>query len=224
MALAKAQHAHGQMHDRCAFQQKDKGKMNVYQIQKRLRARFEDMTDEQLSQVEERAIKLLHPVTGQSFCELAAEHLALSVKRNPFDIVRVIRIAPRFPGLAQQLLSNFPDEECLKDIADGWYTPMSARHADDYIHDACEEREIKSDDWLTKQAAAGDAVCVNELIAYAERFAGWVTLGNGVGGRGGINPAEVHLREERIDALASLLALFATPDKGTAEPVDQFRA
>jgi hypothetical protein len=33
----------------------------------------------------------------------------------------------------------------------------------------------------------------------------------------------VHLREERIDALASLVALFATPDRGTAEPVEQFR-
>ena len=79
------------------------------------------MTDKQLSEREERATTLVHPITQQSFCEIAAEHFASMTKRNPSSMARIKRVALRYPGLAQELLKHFPGDEELQDIKDGWW-------------------------------------------------------------------------------------------------------
>jgi hypothetical protein len=200
--------------------------MNLYQIQTKLRRCIEDMTEEQLSQAEQDAVKLKHPVTGQTFCEIAAEELARGVKRNPSDVARIRRIAPRFPGLAQELLRHFPDAQCLKDIAEGWDTLPTPRNVVAYADDFGSFRDDAAESLIAIETASGKH-SVDWLIAYAERFAPCVPLAERGGLHGGdwaewdgLNPPERHLREERIDALASLLSLFAVPDAYAPDPVE----
>ena len=202
--------------------------MNKYQVQKKLRMALDDMTDEQLSKAEQDAVKLKHLVTAQTFCELAAEDLARDVKRNPnpdVDVVRVMRVSRRYPGLAQELLKYFPNEEWLKEIAEGRDEPLTRRDPDGYAEEFYLDQE-----WATKRLdaakATGGIYSVDWLIAYAERFAAHVpfTKRGGDWDRwedwDGLNPTERHLREERIDALASLLSLFVNPDRAVACPVE----
>jgi hypothetical protein len=85
--------------------------LNKYQIETGLRAQLEPMTDKQLEEIEKQAVTFKHPTTGETFYEIAAPHLALGVKRNPSDMARVKRIAPRFPGLMDALSAHFPDDE-----------------------------------------------------------------------------------------------------------------
>lgn len=201
--------------------------MNSYQNQTKLRRRIESMTEEQLSQAEQDAVKLKHPVTGQTFCEIAAEELARGVKRNPSDVARIRRIVPRFPGLAQELLRHFPDAQCLKDIAEGWDTLPTPRNLDAYADDFGSFRDDAAENLNSIEITAGKH-SIGWLIAYAERFAACVPFAErgGLHGGGnwaewdGLNPPERHLREERIDALASLLALFAVPDAYVPDPVE----
>ncbi len=184
------------------------------------------MTEEQLSQVEQDAVKRKHKVTGHSFCELAAEELARSVKRNPSDVARIKRIAPRYPGLAKELLRYFPDAQCLKDVADGWETPPTPRNSDAYADDFGSFRDEAAENLDAIEINTGKH-SVDWLIAYAERLAACVpfTMRGGLHGEDweewdGLNPPERHLREERIDALAYLLSLFAVPDAYAPDPVE----
>ncbi len=173
--------------------------MNVWQVQKHLRVQFGNMYDYQLEEMEELAITYRHPITGQSFCELSAEYLAAGLKRDPQDMARVKRIVPRFPGLAEALLIYFPGDADLKDIAEGWGTPPKVRRASLYMVDRGTPRSLPR---------------VDNSLYVAERMAGQIPIPDGDD-----NPAEDHLREERIDALTSLLSLFSVPDAYAACPV-----
>jgi hypothetical protein len=171
---------------------------------------FADMDAVELNDREELATKMVHPVTGQTFCELAAEVLARGVKLDPTDLARVKRIAPCYIGpadakwsLPEALLLHFPGDKDFKDMADGENVPCIARNADEYID---EMRSV-----LQRTGPRLD----NDLF-HAERRAGRVEIPPGDG-----NPADVHLREERIDALAFLLSLFAVPAKFAADPVER---
>ena len=190
--------------------------MNNYRVQQELRKSLEGMKDKQLSQVEVQAVKLKHRETGQSFCELAAARLAAGVTLNPDDVVRVIRIAPRFPGLAKELLKHFPDEAKLKDIAEGRGQPVTPRNADDYLGELCDLRDDLEGKLDALRAATDEAACVKKLQVSAIQSAAWV--GDMV--RSGYSSPKQHLREERIDALASLLCLFANPDTACPDPVE----
>jgi hypothetical protein len=171
---------------------------------------YEEMDGAELNDREEAATKLVHPATGQTFCELAAEELARGVKLDPTVMARVKRIAPYYIGpadakwsLPEALLLHFPGDEDFQDIADGEYALSMARDADEYI------AEMGSALQRTRLRFDND-------IFYAERRASRVKIPPGDG-----NPADVHLREERIDALASLLSLFAVPAKFAADPIER---
>lgn len=194
------QHARPVRCDGSAVHQKEKGTMNVWKVQQYLRAQFEKMDDYQLEEREELAITYRHRVTGQSFCEMAAEHLAAGLKRNPQDLARVKRITPRFAGLAQALLVYRPDDPDLKDIAEGWDIPPKARRASAYME---------------AMGSIASLPRVDNLLYVAERRAGQIPIPDGDD-----NPADDHLREERIDALASLLSLFSVPDAYAPDPVE----
>ena len=175
--------------------------MNEFQVQKALRERFANMTDKQLSEREERATTLVHPITQQSFCEIAAEHFALMTKRNPSSMARIKRVALRYPGLAKELLTHFPGDEDLQDIKDGWWIgPPIPQDACNYQRDVLTYRP-----WLGR---------FDHYLGKAQLAAGRIARCDDDN-----DPAEWHLREERIDALASLLCLFADPDAATACPV-----
>jgi hypothetical protein len=200
--------------------------MNLYQIQTKLRRCIESMTEEQLSQAEQDAVKLKHPVTGQTFCEIAAEELARGVKRDTSGVARIRRIAPRFPGLAQELLRHFPDAQCLRDIAEGWDTLPMPRNFVAYADDFSSFRDEAAENLNAIETTSGKH-SVDWLIAYAERFAACVPFAERGGFHGenweewdGLNPPERHFREERIDALASLLSLFAVSDAYMPDPVE----
>jgi len=175
--------------------------LNFYQIQKQLRAQLEPMTDKQLETNEKQATTLRHPITGETFHELAAGHLAQGVKRNPSDVARVKRIAPRFPGLVQALSAHFPDDEDF--IWGDVPSPPNVRDANGY-----------------RQAVMCVDPCraprVHDLLYIAERMVARVALADDEN----VNDAAVHLHEERIDALASLMALFSLPDQYAASPVE----
>lgn len=175
--------------------------MNNYQVQKQLRVQLEPMTDKQLEEVEERATTFKHPHTGEAFHELAADHLAAGVKRNPRDMARVKRVASRFPGLFEALLVHFPDD---KDFMWEDAPPLNARDANDYRHAV----------GGILPCGMGPRVC--NALYNAERRAARVALSP----EANVNDAEAHLREERIDALASLIALFSLPDRYAARPVE----
>ena len=200
--------------------------MNLYQNQTKIRRAIEDMTEEQLLQAEQDAVKLKHPVTGQTFCEIAAEELARGAKRNPSDVARVRRAAPRFPGLAQELLRHFPDAQCLKDIAEGWDTLPTPRNSDAYADDFGSFRDDAAENLNAIETTSGKH-SVDWLIAYGARFAACIPFAERGGLHGGdreewdgLTPPERHLREERIDVLASLLSLFGVPDAYAPDPVE----
>ncbi len=158
------------------------------------------MTDKDLETNEEHATTFKHPVTGETFHELAAAHLAQCVKRNPSDVARVKRVAWRFPGLAEALLAHFPNDE---DLEWGGTPPPNARDANDYISAVGRAR-----------CEGGPRVC--NMLHDAEKRAGRIAI---IADEN-VNDAEAHLREERIDALASLIALFSLPDRFAASPVE----
>lgn len=194
--------------------------MNDYQVQTALRKAIECMTDLQFAQVEEDATKLIHPETGQSFCELAAEYFAAGVKRNPLDIYRISRIARRYPGLAQALRAYFPDEDDLKDIAEGWQRPPTPRDPKDYEGEMCAIAEMAAAALDAAEAEKGK-YSVDWLIAHAERWAACCTLYMSAANVDGLlNLPERQLWEERVDALSALLSLFANPDAAVAVPVE----
>ena len=149
-----------------------------------------------------RVLTFKHPITGETFYEIAAPHLALGVKRNPRDIARVKRIASRFPGLSEALRVHFPDDE-------------------DFIW-ADEPAQMN----LRSSTAYMSAVGRVALIEGGPRVCNALRVAEGRAGRSApiadenVNEAEVHLREERIDALASLIALFSLPDRFAASPVE----
>jgi hypothetical protein len=178
--------------------------LNIYQIQKQLRAPSEAMSSEQLEEIEQRATTIKHPITGETFNELAATHLALGVKRNPGDMARVKRITPRFPGLADALLVHFPSDKDFKDIAAGWPSPSEVRDEDEYLRDMHRKRYLPRVDNLLYIAE----LKAGRLTNWYDPF--WLEIG--------LNLAIVHLHEERVDALASLLALFALPDQYAPNP------
>jgi len=159
------------------------------------------MTDKQLEENEKQAVTFKHPITGETFCEIAATHLALGVKRNPRDILRVKRIASRFPGLSEALRVHFPDDE-------------------DFIW-ADEPAQMNVRSSTVYMSAVGRAA----LHEGGPRVCNALRVAEGRAGRSApigdenVNEAEVHLREERIDALASLIALFSLPDRFAASPV-----
>jgi hypothetical protein len=173
--------------------------LNEYQIQTQLRAQLEPMTDKQLEETEQSVTTFKHPITGETFHELAAAHLALGVKRNPGDMARVRRIASRFPGLTDALLAHFPDDWGLQ-----WNIPAETLEANRY-------RKALGE---IHPCSRGPRVC--NLLYNAERKAARIALVSDED----VNDAEVHLREERIDALASLIALFSLPDRYAASPVE----
>lgn len=183
--------------------------MNKWQVQKQLRLIYENMDVDELYEREDAATKMVHPVTGQTFCELAAEELAKGVRLNPGDLARVKRIAPYYLGsvdakwsLPEALLLYFPDDKDFKDMAENGGGPhKTARDPNAYIE------EMSS--VLKRRGPRLD----NDLF-HAERRAGRVEIPDGDG-----NPADVHLREERIDALASLVSLFSAPDVYAAWPL-----
>ena len=172
--------------------------MNNWQVQKHLRSMYEQMGVEELSEREDVATKFTHAVTGQTFCEIAAEHLAIGVKRNPRDMARVKRIVGNFIGLAEAMLKYFPDDVDFKSIAE-WGASLTPREPNRYVAEMCSK--------LTGPR-------VDPFLHRAEKLAGRIPIPDGDG-----NPAEAHLRVERIDALASLMALFAVPDAYAACPV-----
>lgn len=178
--------------------------MNNYQIQTHLRAQLEHMTDKELEELEEQMTAFKHPVTGEGFDELAGAYLALGVKQNPRDMARVKRIARRFPGLAQTLLAYFPGDEDLGDISWGDAPPLIVHEANVYR------------DAVQGVFGCGRGPRVHNLLYNAERRAARIALVEPED----VNDAEVHLREERIDALASLMALFSLPDRYAVEPVE----
>ena len=170
---------------------------------------YKEMDVVELMDKEEDATKLIHPVTGQTFCEIAAEHLALGVKRNPRDMQRVKRIAGYYLGppdarwsLPEALLLHFPDDKDFKDIANGEDMPPQPRDERAYI-----------DEMHSVLKRTGPRL--DHHLYYAERRAGQIPVPDGDDD----NTAEVHLREERIDALAELVSLFAVPDVYAACPV-----
>jgi hypothetical protein len=208
--------------------------MNAYRIQQMLMCRLfgggliggiehKDITEADLTGLEHALATKTHRETGQPFGELAAEFLAANVRRlggaYSSDMARLERIVPRYPGLARHLLKHFPDEIWLRQAASFQQGPRRARDQNDYVNEACMARDCAEDDWLAKKAkvdagTANDTERVDELIAYAEVAAGTHTLGHIH------DPVGAHLREERIEALASLMTLFARPDAVIAEPVE----
>ncbi len=178
-------------------------------MQEKLRLIYGELEDRwQINDMEELATKLIHPVTGQSFCELAAEELARGVKLNPGDLPRVKRIAGYYIGpsdakwsLPEALLLHFPGDKDLQDIIDGECAPLLRRDPNAYID---EMRAV-----MKRRGPRSH----NDLF-HAQRLAGQVDIPPG-----DENPADVHLWEERIDALAFLLSLFATPEVYTAWPL-----
>ena len=108
--------------------------MNRWLVQKELRLIYEEMDLSDLMDKEEAATKFVHPATGQTFCELAAEELARGAKLDPTDLARVKRIAPYYLGppdarwsLPEALLLHFPDDKDFKDMANG--ADMPPRHS-----------------------------------------------------------------------------------------------
>ena len=173
--------------------------MNNYQIQTQLRAHFAPMTDKELEKHEELATTFKHPITGETFHELAAAYLAQCVKRNPSDMARVKRIASRFRGLMDALAAHFPDDQ------DFVWAEEPARL---YIRDA--NGYVNA---IERRGEGGPRIC--NMLHDAEKRAARIAITPAEH----VNDAEVHLREERIDALASLMALFSLPDRFAASPV-----
>ena len=159
---------------------------------------YEQMGVEELSEREDVATKFTHAVTGQTFCEIAAEHLAIGVKRNPRDMARVKRIVGNFIGLPEAMLKYFPDDGDFKDIAE-WGTTLTPREPNQYV---------------AEMFSKVTGPRVDDFLHRAEKMAGRIPVPDGDD-----NPAEAHLREERIAALAELVALFAVPDAYAADPV-----
>lgn len=172
--------------------------MNDWQIQKVIRERLADFPHE-LPMYEQEAVKLTHPITKQSFCEIAAEHFNLVVKRNPRALPRIKRVVPYYPGLAQQLLTHFPDDDELFAIAGGWDMSREPRDDNNYMRDTGQLRDR--------------GCCLPGILAAAEKSAARAAMKNDAN-----NPVEEHLWEERVDALATLFCLFASPDMMTVSP------
>jgi hypothetical protein len=122
-------------------------------------------------------------------------------------------------------------------LAEREQPPRKKRDRHEYFSEAWAKRDAAEDRWLAiqkkidkvqfpkrrswgqkrRQPACAElpnfpGLRVEELIAYAELYAGAEHLG-------ALDPVEAHLREQRIDALASFIADLCDPMAGTTEPL-----
>jgi hypothetical protein len=183
--------------------------------------RLRTMTDAQLEAVRrdclfvcEQAMKMVEQDTGRPFEEVFEERLAEQLRGDPQAL----------PDL-QRLLAEHQQ-------------PRRKRDPDEYFEEAWANREAAEDRWraITDKIAKVQfprcpswevetrveyeelpklpGVRVAELKAYAELHAGCHHMGNWH------TPLEAHLREQKIDAIASFITRLCDPMAGTAEPLE----
>jgi hypothetical protein len=173
------------------------------------------MTDAQLETAERdaqslavQAIKHIERETGRPFAEVSAERIADDVHRNPAQMLPWLRrLVEQLPGLALLLHKRnlLPDQPWLKDAAEQRPAPKKNVGPGEYLTAALALRDANEGRWLAAKEKIGNpeidqsAARVEELMAWAKWYGDAHTLG-------AHNPLKAHLREQRIDALASFLA------------------
>jgi hypothetical protein len=182
--------------------------------------RLRSMTDKQLDAVRrdclfvcEQAMKVAERKTGRPFEEVFEERLAEQLRSDPQALPELRRI------LAER------------------QQPRRKRNRHDYFDEAWPNRDKAEDRWraitgkiaevqfprcpsweIENRVACSElpklpGMRVAELIAYAELHAGCQQMG-------WPNPLEGHLREQKIDGLASFITKLCDPMAGTAEPLE----
>jgi hypothetical protein len=164
----------------------------------------------------EQAMKEIERQTGKPFEQVFTERLAEHLRQNPAELPRLRRM-----------------------LAEREQPPRKKRDRHEYFSEAWAKRDAAEDRWLAiqkeidkvqfpkrrswgqkrRQPACAElpnfpGLRVEELIAYAELYAGAEHLGHAE------NALEAHLREQRIDALASFIADLCDPMAGTTEPLE----
>jgi len=183
--------------------------------------RLRRMTDKQLDAVRrdclfvcEQATKAVEQQTGRPFEEVFQERLAGQLRNDPQALSRLRRT------LAEH------------------QQPKRKRDPDEYFDEAWANRDAAEDRWraitdkiakvqfrrsplwkIENQLACAElsklpGMRVAELITYAELHAGCHSM------RDWPNALEAHLRERKIDDLASFITQLCDPMAGTAEPME----
>jgi hypothetical protein len=177
------------------------------------------MTDKELDAVQrdclfvcEQATKVIEQQTGRPFGEVFEEHLAEQLRSDPQALPRLQRIlAERQPGKKRDRHEYFNEAWANRDAAEDRWRAITDKIAKVQFR--------RSPSWKTeKRVACAElpklpGVRVAELIAYAELHAGCHHMG-------WPNPLEAHLREQKIDAVASFITMLCDPMAGTAEPLE----
>jgi hypothetical protein len=183
--------------------------------------RLRDMTDAELDAVRrdclfvcEQAMKVVEQQTGRPFEEVFEERLAEQLRSDPQALPQL-----------QRLLAEHQQ-------------PRRKRDRDEYFEEAWANREAAEDQWraitamiakvqfprcpswkIERRVACAQlpklpGVRVAELIAHAELHAGCHHMGDWR------EPLEAHLREQKIDHIASFITRLCDPMAGTAEPLE----
>jgi hypothetical protein len=202
--------------------------MNTYLVEHHLRHRLSDMKDAQLEAVSQDVcyvigqwIETTERQTGEPFVKYLADHLADHVRRNPRDLPKLQRLA-EMPLSGEQRTVKKKRED--KYLAEGLARRDAAEDRWIAIKEEIKRREFSSPYYkqlpmiVERRIACAElsnspGLRVAELIAYAELCAGADRLGR-------VERVKAHLREQRIDALASFIATLCDPMAGVTEPVE----
>jgi hypothetical protein len=182
--------------------------------------RLRRMTDKQLDAVRrdclfvcEQAMKVVEQKTGRPFEKVFEERLAEQLRSSPHALSELQRIlAERQQRRRKRNRHEYFDEAWAnRDKAEDRWRALTDKIAE------VEFRRCPS--WkIENRVACAElpklpGMRVAELIAYAELYAGCYQMA-------WPNPLEGHLREQKIDALASFITQLCDPTAGTAEPME----
>lgn len=197
--------------------------MNQFRREQHARARLDSLGNAELERIEAGLGELMKQEmdsfqreTGRSFNDVLAHVIADRFSQNLLDETDLQSAVRLYPAVAMPLYVRFPEKWWLKRVAQIGVGYFEKKKRSEHYAEAVAARDVSLERWQllhekVKKGKATDVERAEELIAHIECHAGCHCLRD-------INPLRGYLREERINAVAKVLASMAMPRAGRADP------